>query len=108
MSKVKMSLAFIVIIISCLSVTVYISCIRHCLGAPCTLLILWTRFPYSNNDDVIIRAMTIVKRMTGLFVLPRVTLEMESTLVSAAAASGVLGRDAGRLLCAISPQICSA
>lgn len=46
--------------------------------------------------------------MTGSFVTPRVILEMESTLVSAAAASGVLSRDADCLFCVMLPQICSA
>ncbi len=64
MSKVKMSPAFIAIVISRLSVTVYISCIRHCLGAPLYFAYFVDLFSLSNlvnNDDVIIRAMTIVK-----------------------------------------------
>jgi hypothetical protein len=63
MSKVKMPPAFIVII-SCLSVTVYISCIRHCLGAPLYPAYFVDPFSLStfvNNDHVTIRVMTTVK-----------------------------------------------
>jgi len=74
-------------------------CIRHSLGAPLYSAYFVDPFSLSNlvnNDDVIVRAMTIVGRSHDWFICyARVFLETESTLVSAAAASGVHGRDAG-------------